>query len=60
MRQSESLLRIREKGAPVEAERVMLDDFAKVMADASICGLGHTASGAILSAFDLGLIGGTS
>lgn len=58
VRQSESLLRIREKGAPVAAERVMLDDFAKVMADASICGLGHTASGAILSAFDLGLIGG--
>ncbi len=58
VRQSESLLRIREKGAPVEEERVLLDDFAKVMADASICGLGHTASGAILSAFDLGLIGG--
>ena len=60
VRQSESLLRIREKGAPVKAERVLLDDFAKVMADASICGLGHTASGAILSAFDLGLIGATS
>ena len=60
VRQSESLLRIREKGAPVESERVMLDDFAKVMADASICGLGHTASGAILSAFDLGLIGGAA
>jgi len=60
VRQSESLLRIREKGAPVEQERVMLDDFAKVMADASICGLGHTASGAILSAFDLGLIGASS
>ncbi len=58
VRQSESLLRIREKGAPVEQERVMLDDFAKVMADASICGLGHTASGAVLSALDLGLIGG--
>lgn len=59
VRQSESLLRIREKGAPVEEERVLLDDFGKVMADASICGLGHTASGAILSAMDLGLIGGT-
>ncbi len=60
VRQSESLLRIREKGAAVETERVLLDDFAKVMADASICGLGHTASGAILSAFDLGLIGASS
>ena len=36
----------------------MLDDFAMVMKDSSICGLGHTASGAILSAIDLGLIGG--
>ena len=58
VRQGESLLRIREKGAPIEAERKMLDDFAMVMADSSICGLGHTASGAILSAIDLGLIGG--
>ena len=60
VRQGESLLRIREKSAPVEQERAMLDDFAKVMADASICGLGHTASGAILSAMDLGLIGDQS
>jgi len=60
VRQGESLLRIREKGASVDAERKMLDDFAMVMKDASICGLGHTASGAILSAMDLGLIGATS
>ena len=58
VRQGESLLRIREKGAPIETERKMLDDFAMVMKDSSICGLGHTASGAILSAIDLGLIGG--
>lgn len=58
VRQGESLLRIREKGAPIERERQMLDDFAMVMKDSSICGLGHTASGAILSAIDLGLIGG--
>ena len=58
VRQGESLLRIREKGATVADERQLLDDFAMVMADASICGLGHTASGAILSAIDLGLIGG--
>ncbi len=60
VRQGESLLRIREKGASVETERQLLDDFAKVMADASICGLGHTASGAVLSALDLGLIGADS
>ena len=58
VRQGESLLRIREKGASVATERKLLDDFALVMKDASICGLGHTASGAILSAMDLGLIGG--
>ena len=57
VRQSESLLRIREKGASVDTERTLLDDFSIVMKDASICGLGHTASGAILSAMDLGLIG---
>ena len=60
VRQGESLLRIREKGAPLEAERAMLDDFAMVMKDSSICGLGHTASGAILSAIDMGLVGGAS
>ncbi len=58
VRQGESLLRIREKGSPIDTERKMLDDFAMVMKDSSICGLGHTASGAILSAIDLGLIGG--
>ena len=60
VRQGESLLRIREKGASLKTERAMLDDFAMVMKDSSICGLGHTASGAILSAIDLGLIGGNS
>ena len=59
VRQGESLLRIREKGADVSTERALLDDFAMVMKDSSICGLGHTASGAILSAMDLGLIGGS-
>ena len=57
VRQGESLLRIREKGSTVADERQLLDDFALVMKDSSICGLGHTASGAILSAIELGLIG---
>ena len=60
VRQGESLLRIRTDPASIAVERPLLDDFAKVMADASICGLGHTASGAVLSAIDLGLIGGSS
>ena len=58
VRQGEALLRIRQGSSSLATERVLLDDFAQVMADASICGLGHTASGAILSAIDLGLIGG--
>jgi NADH-quinone oxidoreductase subunit F len=36
-----------------------LDDLAAVMADASICGLGHTASSAITSAVRLGLLDAT-
>lgn len=38
----------------------LIDDMALAMADASICGLGHTASGAVQSAIRLGLIGGAS
>ena len=38
-------------------ERELFDDIAAVMMDASICGLGHTASTAIRSAIDLGLLG---
>ena len=34
----------------------LLDDVARVMADASICGLGHTAASAVRSAVELGLV----
>ncbi len=37
----------------------LLEDIAHVMKDASICGLGHTASLAMQSAVRLGLIGGS-
>ncbi len=37
-------------------DRQRLDDLAKVMGDASICGLGQTAAAAIGSAIDLGLL----
>ena len=37
--------------------RLLHDDMARAMADASICGLGHTAASAIASALKLGLIG---
>jgi NADH-quinone oxidoreductase subunit F len=59
VRQEEALLRIssgRTLG-DVEAERGRLADLAKVMTDASICGLGQTASAAIQSAMRLGLRG---
>jgi NADH-quinone oxidoreductase subunit F len=35
----------------------LLDDLSAVMSDASICGLGHTASAAVQSALVLGLLG---
>ena len=38
-------------------EEELFDDVARVMMDASICGLGHTASTAIRSAVDLRLLG---
>ena len=41
-----------------DLETGLLDELAGVMGDASICGLGHTASGAIQSALRLGLVGG--
>jgi NADH-quinone oxidoreductase subunit F len=42
-----------------DGDRFLLDDLAAVMGDASICGLGQTASGAIRSALDLGLLEGS-
>ena len=40
--------------------RALHDDMARAMADASICGLGHTAASAVTSAIELGLIGAPS
>ena len=57
MRQEEVLVRL-GRGAALEDERDLLDDLATVMKDASICGLGQTASGAVMSALDLGLLAG--
>ncbi len=55
VRQEEVLERLCN-GGKLETERVLLGDLASVMSDASICGLGQTASGAIRSALDLGLL----
>ena len=51
----EELLSRHLAGGPFEEQ--LFDDLARVMMDASICGLGHTASTAIRSAADLGLLG---
>ncbi|HXV69765.1 MAG TPA: NAD(P)H-dependent oxidoreductase subunit E [Acidimicrobiia bacterium] len=59
VRQEEALTRL-ASGMPlgsVDDERKRLDDLALVMTDASICGLGQTASSAVQSAMRLGLPG---
>ncbi len=60
VRQHETMVQL-ERTRTLDAERRQLvDDMAKVMVDASICGLGHTASSAVTSALRLGLVGGAS
>jgi NADH-quinone oxidoreductase subunit F len=59
VRQEEALARLSD-GKPngsVADEKKRLDDLSLVMTDASICGLGQTASSAIQSAINLGLLG---
>ena len=58
VRQEEALARL-ERGAPIgdrETELALLDDLARVMRDASICGLGQTAPAAVQSALALRLL----
>ena len=55
VRQEESIARL-ARGAPLEPSGCLLDDLARVMQDASICGLGQTAPAAIMSALKLGLL----
>lgn len=55
VRQHELL--VRTGGATTEADSLLLGEMDQVMKDASICGLGHTASTAVRSAIALGLIG---
>jgi NADH-quinone oxidoreductase subunit F len=59
-RQHEVIVEMGERGKLSAQRALLIDDMAKVMADASICGLGHTAAGAVQSAIRLGLIGSTS
>ena len=53
VRQHEVL--VRTVARPGAEDLVLLDDMDRAMKDASICGLGHTASTAVRSALDLGL-----
>ena len=57
VRQEEVLVRL-GRGATLDDERDLLDDLAAVMKDASICGLGQTAAGAVRSALEMGLLEG--
>ncbi len=54
VRQEELLARHLTSGRPLD--RALLEEIDRVMKDASICGLGHTAAIAIRSAVDLGLL----
>jgi NADH-quinone oxidoreductase subunit F len=55
VRQEEALARL-ARGAARAPELALLDDLARVMQDASICGLGQTAPAAVMSALRQGLL----
>lgn len=56
VRQEEALSRLCGTNAHSQSDLALLKELEQVMKDASICGLGHTASSAIMSALDrLGL-----
>ena len=59
-RQHEVIVELGRTGTLSAARSTLVDDMALAMADASICGLGHTAAGAVQSAIRLGLIGASS
>ena len=62
VRQHEMMVELKSKNGIGLApdKRQLHDDMARAMADASICGLGHTAASAVASALALGLIGESS
>ena len=57
VRQHEVLVEMAARGSLSDDRNTLVDDMAMAMRDASICGLGHTASSAVQSAIRLGLIG---
>ncbi len=58
VRQHETMVQLQRTGSLSAERRALVDDVSKVMVDASICGLGHTAASAIDSALALGLAEG--
>jgi len=50
MRQEEVLQRLEHHGPGFDDDRQLLTDIGRVLRDASICGFGHSAHGAIESA----------
>ena len=56
VRQEESLARLVRGTSDRATEMALLDDLSRVMVDASICGLGQTASVAVRSALSLDLL----
>ncbi len=50
VRQEEVLKRLEHRGADWDRDRALLTDIGRVLRDASICGFGHSAHGAIESA----------
>jgi NADH-quinone oxidoreductase subunit F len=54
VRQEEAVARV---AAGSNGDAALLAEIGMAMSDASICGLGHTASAAVLSALELGLVG---
>ena len=63
VRQEEALARLRpgRTRGGVEGELALLDEIGQCMSDASICGLGQTASSAVESAIErLGVFGGAA
>ncbi len=54
VRQHEVL--VRSGGRPANGQAELLAEIDRAMKDASICGLGHTAATAVLSAISLGLV----
>ena len=57
VRQHEIVSHIRAAGQSTCTQRGLLGEIADAMADASICGLGHTAASAVMSGMRMGLLG---